>query len=346
MKPGIAHTRADGTVDYATSIATGHHTLRPTGPDLGSKDAGRSRPADIGARRLHRDHAAHVCRARSGRSRRCMSTSISSARKGQKHRPRAPHRGALDAGIAHGRRRARTGHTHPQTQSRDPHHTCFIDWPERGLSMQIGQRSRPRGHCQPRPLTRLCTGAEELGFDYANFSDHVVIPTDISSPTPTARPASSQPKNRRTQRATDQLALVAATPASSDCHPVMVIPHRPAVLAAKQLATIDVLSSGRVAGHAGLDEGGVRALGVPPFAVRGKLTTDISPPSASCGPRTSRASRASSSTSTRSSSRPSRRRRASRSGSAARPARRSAAPRSTAMPGIRSRPTPPSRSTA
>ena len=34
------------------------------------------------------------------------------------------------------------------------------------------------------PLTRLCTGAEELGFDYATFSDHVVIPTDISSPYP------------------------------------------------------------------------------------------------------------------------------------------------------------------
>src|SRR6478609_1131747 len=34
------------------------------------------------------------------------------------------------------------------------------------------------------PLTHLCTGAEELGFDYATFSDHVVIPTDISSPYP------------------------------------------------------------------------------------------------------------------------------------------------------------------
>ena len=33
-------------------------------------------------------------------------------------------------------------------------------------------------------LARLCTGAEQLGFDYATFSDHVVIPTTISSPYP------------------------------------------------------------------------------------------------------------------------------------------------------------------
>ena len=33
-------------------------------------------------------------------------------------------------------------------------------------------------------LTRLCTGAEALGYRYGTFSDHVVIPTDISSPYP------------------------------------------------------------------------------------------------------------------------------------------------------------------
>ena len=33
-----------------------------------------------------------------------------------------------------------------------------------------------------------------MGFDYATFSDHVVIPTDIAAPnTPTAIPANSPP---------------------------------------------------------------------------------------------------------------------------------------------------------
>src|SRR5260221_5830249 len=44
----MAHARADiGTVDYATSIATGHHKLTADeGPELGGKDAGPA-PYDL-----------------------------------------------------------------------------------------------------------------------------------------------------------------------------------------------------------------------------------------------------------------------------------------------------------
>jgi len=145
--------------------------------------------------------------------------------------------------------------------------------------MQIGFNAPTAGPLSNLdPLTRLCTGAEELGFDYATFSDHVVIPTDISSPYPYS--ATGEFTNQGTGERNEQLIELAFVAARTSklrlVTSVMVIPHRPAVLAAKQLATIDVLSSGRVT--LGIGAGWMKeefeALGVPPFAERGKVTDE------------------------------------------------------------------------
>jgi probable F420-dependent oxidoreductase len=127
-------------------------------------------------------------------------------------------------------------------------------------------------------LTELCTGAEALGYDYATFSDHVVIPTDISSPYPYS--ASGEFSNAGTGERNEQLIELAFVAARTSklrlVTSVMVVPHRPAVLAAKQLATIDVLSGGRVT--LGIGAGWMKeefeALGTPPFAERGKVTDE------------------------------------------------------------------------
>src|SRR5215510_3684766 len=127
-------------------------------------------------------------------------------------------------------------------------------------------------------LARLCAGAEALGWDYATFSDHVVIPTDIDSRYPYSE--SGEFSNAGTGERNEQLIEVAFVAARTSklrlITSVMVVPHRPAVLAAKQLATIDVLSGGRLS--LGIGAGWMKeefeALGLPAFDKRGKVTDE------------------------------------------------------------------------
>ena len=101
---------------------------------------------------------------------------------------------------------------------------------------------------------------------------------------------------------------------------VVVVPYRPAVLAAKLFLTADVLSGGRVI--AGVGTGWMReefeALGTPPFAERGAVTDEYLQAWRRCGPSNGRRSTANTRNSTMWCSRRSRHRsRICRSGSAA-----------------------------
>ncbi|MCO6416608.1 LLM class flavin-dependent oxidoreductase, partial [Siccirubricoccus sp. KC 17139] len=145
--------------------------------------------------------------------------------------------------------------------------------------MQFGF-SAPSGGPMGRaaPLTRICQEAEAMGFAYATVSDHVVIPRDIQAKYPYTDsgefPATS--RGERHDQLTEIAFLAAKTKTLRFVTSVMVVPHRPAVLTAKMLATIDVLSEGRLTigiGAGWLEEEFV-ALQTAPFAARGKVTDE------------------------------------------------------------------------
>ena len=130
----------------------------------------------------------------------------------------------------------------------------------------------------PGDLARIAIAGETLGFDYLTVSDHVVIPADIASRYPYTEsgefPAGAAAD--RHEQLVELAWLAAKTNRIRLLTSVLVVPHRPAVLAAKQLATIDTLSGGRltVGIGAGWCEEEITALGAPPFAERGQVTDE------------------------------------------------------------------------
>ncbi|MBV8458393.1 MAG: LLM class F420-dependent oxidoreductase [Acetobacteraceae bacterium] len=117
-----------------------------------------------------------------------------------------------------------------------------------------------------------------LGYDYVTISDHIVIPTDISSRYPYSESGEfpSGARVDRHEQLTTATWIAAKTSKLRIVTSVMVVPHRPAVLTAKILATIDVLSKGRLT--LGIGAGWMKeefeALGTPPYDERGAVTDE------------------------------------------------------------------------
>ena len=145
--------------------------------------------------------------------------------------------------------------------------------------MQIGFNAPAGGPlATAEAMTRLAVEGEAMGFDYATFSDHVVIPTDIEAKYPYSN-TGEFPAGSRVERHEQliEMAFVAAkTRKLRLVSSVMVVPHRPAVLTAKMLSTIDVLSAGRLV--LGIGAGWMKeefeAIQAPDFAERGKVTDE------------------------------------------------------------------------
>ena len=130
----------------------------------------------------------------------------------------------------------------------------------------------------PDSLVRIATEAEMLGFDYVTVSDHVMMPKSVVSSYPYSESGEfpSGAGAARLEQLTAAAFIAAATSKLRIVTSVMVVPHRPAVLTAKMLATIDYLSKGRLT--LGIGAGWCKeefeAIGAPPFEDRGHVTDE------------------------------------------------------------------------
>ncbi|MCB1842575.1 MAG: LLM class flavin-dependent oxidoreductase, partial [Halioglobus sp.] len=146
-------------------------------------------------------------------------------------------------------------------------------------SLKLGVNTAARGALSTREAyMAIARKAEACGFDFLSVSDHVVVPRAIGSDYPYSEGGKWETATE-TGFCLEQLAtlcfLAGCTEKLKLVTSVMVVPHRPALLTAKILATADVLSNGRMI--LGVGAGWLReefeALQVP-FERRGARTDE------------------------------------------------------------------------
>ena len=145
--------------------------------------------------------------------------------------------------------------------------------------MRYGFHMMTRGiTAEPDGVLAIAQACERHGFDYFGVSDHVIVCATIDSAYPYSPDGSwagaSDPNCLETLTT---LGFIAAGTSRIRLLPsVLVLPHRPPILAAKTLATVDVLSKGRLT--LGIGVGWMReemsALGSPPYERRGRASDE------------------------------------------------------------------------
>ena len=147
------------------------------------------------------------------------------------------------------------------------------------MTMDFGFSIPGRGPLATREgIKAFATRGEELGFSCLGVPDHIVVPRNIDSRYPYSSTGTFP--GAASGDCVEQLAIMAylagITSEVKLLSSVMVVPHRSAVFAAKALASIDLLSNGRVI--AGIGSGWMaeefKAIGAPPFSDRGRVTDE------------------------------------------------------------------------
>ena len=143
--------------------------------------------------------------------------------------------------------------------------------------MQYGFYLPTRGPTSgPDDLVTLATRGEALGFHSVMIADHIIFPTKIESKYPYTVTGAFPGEGDALEQLTLMAFIAAKTEKLRLVSSVMILPHRNPVVTAKVLATIDVLSKGRVTVGVGVgwmaEE--FAALGAPDFAKRGAASNE------------------------------------------------------------------------
>ena len=131
---------------------------------------------------------------------------------------------------------------------------------------------------RPEPLSAIARKGDELGFYCMVAGDHILVPREVNSPYPYT--ADGRFHGGDAVEYMEQLTLLtylAGITYNIRLVPsVMIVPYRNPLLAAKVLATLDVLSQGRLTLGVGVGwmEEEFEALDAPPFAERGAVTDE------------------------------------------------------------------------
>jgi probable F420-dependent oxidoreductase len=146
-------------------------------------------------------------------------------------------------------------------------------------AMKFGLHFGSRGVAgEPDSLRAVAQKAEALGYEHFGMSDHVIVATDVASAYPYSASGKfyAQDTGISLEQVTALSFVAAATSRIRLLTSVLVLPHRHPVLAAKMLATVDVLSKGRLTAGVGVgwmaEE--IALLGGPPFADRAKASDE------------------------------------------------------------------------
>jgi len=145
--------------------------------------------------------------------------------------------------------------------------------------MKFGLHFGSRGVVgDPDSLRTVAQKAEALGYEHFGMSDHVIVATEVESTYPYSKTGKffAQDTGVSLEQVTALSFAAAATSRIRLLTSVLVLPHRHPVLAAKMLATVDVLSKGRLTVGVGVGwmSEEIALLGGPPFADRAKASDE------------------------------------------------------------------------
>lgn len=138
------------------------------------------------------------------------------------------------------------------------------------MPLSLGLFSMTTGPCTyPDAAARVARAAEAAGFDSLWGGEHVVLPD------PRVPPSPLEPEDRIIDPVVALAFLAAHTTRIRLGTGIIILPQRNPLVLAKELATLDVLSNGRLIFGVGVGylEPEFRALGIP-YPTRGQVTDD------------------------------------------------------------------------